>query len=671
MSDHTSSSSERGSAASPSPEGLEKAPVEVTLVDRENFTTFQPLLYQVATSGLNAADVAHPIRGLFHRQRNLHVLRGEVTGVDWERGVVHLRDERDVPFDHLVVAVGAVATWFGVPGAEQHATPLYTLDDAVRVRNHVLGRFEAADADPELIEAGELNFVVVGGGPTGVETAGALAELFSVVFRRDYPTLGVGRARVVLVETRDALLGPFHRSSQRAALDTLRARQVEVRLDETVAEVTRDHVRFASGEVLPTRTVVWAAGVTANPLAAELGLPTTRSGRIAVGADLRVEGHEDVWALGDVAAAPDHHGGALPQLAPVAMQSGAHVARQIVRAIEGRPTQPFRFRDKGTMATIGRRSAVAELPGRIRLRGTLGVARLARTPPAVPRRPAQPAVGAAQLGLGLPDLGSGAADHLRRPPPRHVGPPRQLRRPGGRGPRTIAGRQLGLRPMADDQTADPAAIDATIDAYLASFGAADPDAYVGAFAADGWLEDPVGSPRRVGHDAIREFWTESRSLADAIDLVALGFRVVVGNEAVLTLQARPVVGGQTYALDIVDHMTFDADGRIALAAGVLRPDHDGPARGLTPERSDAAGDAVDRDLDGHAVGPLARLPVALGVATHRLGDAAGVVGHGRRALERQPPAPVDLADDRPVRRPPTRPLGGRRGGSAPCATGRT
>ncbi len=350
---------------------LDKLPVEVTLVDRQNFTTFQPLLYQVATSGLNAADVAHPIRGLFHRQRNLHVLRGEAVGVDWDARLLHLHDERDVPFDHLVVATGAVATWFGVPGAAQHATPLYTLDDAVRVRNHVLERFEAADADPDLIDRGELNFVVVGGGPTGVETAGALAELFSVVFKRDYPALGVGRARVVLVEARDALLAPFHGSSQRAALDTLRARQVEVRLDETVAEVTADHVRFASGEVLPSRTVIWAAGVTANPVAAALGLPTTRGGRVVVGPDLRVDGHSDVWALGDVAAAPEHRGdGVLPQLAPVAMQSGGHVARQIGRVLEGKPTQPFRFRDKGTMATIGRRSAVAELPGRIRLRGT-------------------------------------------------------------------------------------------------------------------------------------------------------------------------------------------------------------------------------------------------------------------------------------------------------------
>jgi NADH dehydrogenase len=366
--------------------GLEKLPVEVTLIDRQNFTTFQPLLYQVATSGLNAADVAHPIRGLFHRQRNLRVRRGEVVGVDWGRRVVRLArpdpapaagdghgDDAgaEVPFDHLVLAVGAVAAYFGTPGAPEHATPLYTLDDAVSLRNHVLERFEAADADPDLIDRGELNFVVVGGGPTGVETAGALAELFSVVFRRDYPSLGVGRARVVLVEARDALLAPFHPSSQRAALDKLRASQVEVRLDEMVGEVTADHVRFADGDVLPTRTVIWAAGVRANPLAEALGLPTTRAGRVEVADDLSVPGHDGVWAVGDVAAPPDHrHDGALPQLAPVAMQSGGHVARQIGRVLAGRPAQPFRFRDKGTMATIGRRSAVAELPGRIRLRGT-------------------------------------------------------------------------------------------------------------------------------------------------------------------------------------------------------------------------------------------------------------------------------------------------------------
>jgi NADH:ubiquinone reductase (H+-translocating) len=352
---------------------LDRHPVEVTLIDRNNFTTFQPLLYQVATAGLNAADVAHPIRGLFHRQRNLRVLMGEVTGVDWERREVLLEEHQPVPFDHLVLAVGAVATWFGVPGAAEHAVPLYTLEDAVAVRNHVLSRFEAADADPSLVDRSELNFVVVGGGPTGVEMAGALAELFAVVFKRDYPTLGVGRARVVLVETQDRVLAPFHPASQRAALDALRARQVEVRLEETVDEVTADHVRFTSGEVLPARTVIWAAGVRAHPVARAMGLPTAKSGRIEVAADLSVPVHEGVWAVGDVAApqARRRSGGALPQLAPVAIQTGAHVARQIGRLAEGKPTQPFRFHDKGTMATIGRRAAVAELPGRINLHGTV------------------------------------------------------------------------------------------------------------------------------------------------------------------------------------------------------------------------------------------------------------------------------------------------------------
>ena len=352
---------------------LDRHPVEVTLIDRNNFTTFQPLLYQVATAGLNAADVAHPVRGLFHRQRNLRVLMGEVTGVDWERRQALLEHHQPVPFDHLVLAVGAVTTWFGVPGAAEHAVPLYTLEDAAEVRNHVVSRFEAADADPSLVDRGELNFVVVGGGPTGVEMAGALAELFAVVFKRDYPNLGVGRARVVLVETRDRLLAPFHPASQRAALDALRGRQVEVRLEETVDEVTPDHVRFTSGEVLPARTVIWAAGVRANPVARAMGLPTTGSGRVEVAADLSVPAYEGVWAVGDVAAprAKRGSGGVLPQLAPVAMQSGAHVARQIGRLAEGKPTQPFRFHDKGTMATIGRRAAIAELPGHIRLHGTL------------------------------------------------------------------------------------------------------------------------------------------------------------------------------------------------------------------------------------------------------------------------------------------------------------
>jgi len=351
--------------------GLAKQPVEVILIDRQNFTTFQPLLYQVATSGLNPADVAYPVRGLFHDQPNLRFRRAEVTGVDWEARTVELADQQPIHFDHLVVAAGTVATWFDTPGAEEFAHPLYTLSDSVHLRNHIVERFEAADANPALIDQGALTFVVVGGGPTGVETAGALAELVAVVFRRDYPQMDIGKARVILVEARDVLLSPFHARSQQVAAETLSARHVELRLDEAVAEVGPTSVRLRSGETIPAQTVVWAAGVTANPLAAKLGLETTRGGRIVVGPDLAVPEHRGVWAIGDVAAAPGKKDAVLPQLAPVAMQSGHHVARQIGRLLDGKPTRPFKFVDKGTMATIGRRAAVAELPGGIRLRGTL------------------------------------------------------------------------------------------------------------------------------------------------------------------------------------------------------------------------------------------------------------------------------------------------------------
>ena len=352
--------------------GLKGAPVEVTLIDQHNFHTFQPLLYQVATAGLSPTDVAHVVRGLFHRQANVRFRTGRVTGVDWDARRVAIEGQTGVSFDHLVLAAGATVTWFGTPGASEHAFPLYTLDDATRLRNHVLQRFEAADHDPGELERGGLTFVVVGGGPTGVETAGALAELFAMVFRKDYPALDVTRARVVLVEMQDHLLHPFKAPSRRHALETLRSRGVEVRLGAKVASVGPVAVTFADGEVLPCQTLVWAAGVHANPLAEALDLPRDRDGRVTVDPDLRVPGRPGAWAIGDVAAAVDRkHGDVLPQLAPVAMQSGRHVARQIRRLLEGRATTAFRYVDKGTMATIGRRAAVAELPFRIRLRGGL------------------------------------------------------------------------------------------------------------------------------------------------------------------------------------------------------------------------------------------------------------------------------------------------------------
>jgi NADH dehydrogenase len=348
---------------------LKGAPVEVTLVDQHNFHTFQPLLYQVATAGLNAADVAYVVRGLFHRQSNVQFRQARVTGVDWSARRVVVADQADLPFDHLVIAGGATVTHFGTPGAAEHGFPLYTLADATHLRNHIVRRFEATDTDPAQLDRGGLTFVVVGGGPTGVETAGALAELFAMVFRRDYPGLDVSRARVVLVEMQDHLLHPFKASSRRHALETLRSRGVEVRLGTQVASVGPERVTFADGEVIPCQTLVWAAGVQANPLARTLGVEQDRGGRIVVRPDLQVPGHPGTWAIGDIAATRDRRGDLLPQLAPVAMQSGRHVARQIRRLLEGRPSTPFRYRDKGTMATIGRRAAVAELPGRIRLWG--------------------------------------------------------------------------------------------------------------------------------------------------------------------------------------------------------------------------------------------------------------------------------------------------------------
>lgn len=350
-------------------------PVDVTLVDRANFHTFLPLLYQVATAGLNPADVAHPIRGIVQRQRNVTVRRAEVTGVDWDARQLLVSSDgapmAPIPFDHLVVAAGSTASYFGIPGAEEHAFPLYALDDATALRNHVLSCFEAADAAPGLVDDGILTFVVVGGGPTGVEVAGALAELFTQVLRRDFGRLEVSRARVVLVEMADALLGNFREPSRWHALDALRARGVEVVLGESVARVTDREVALASGRVIPAHTLVWAAGVRASGIADLIGVSQGRGGRIDVAPDLSIPGCPDAYAVGDVANIPDGRGGVLPQLAPVAQQSGRHAARQLRRRMDGLPTRPMRYRDKGIMATIGRRSAVAELPGGIRLRGSL------------------------------------------------------------------------------------------------------------------------------------------------------------------------------------------------------------------------------------------------------------------------------------------------------------
>lgn len=353
---------------------LSGAPVEVTIVEANNFHTFQPLLYQVATAGLDSGNVAYAVRGIFRRQRNVRVRMARVVDVDLAARTVGLDDGSALAYDTLVVAAGAVSTSFGVTGVDEHAFALKGLGDAIDIRRHVVDRFEAAARDPRLVADGALDVVVCGGGPTGVEMAGGLVELFDKVLRPDFPELPVHAARVVLVELADRLLTPFSPASSARALRTLRRRGVHVRLGVGVDEVDATRVHLSDGTEVASHTVIWATGVTASPLAALVGTPTTRGGRLEVTDDLTLPGHPEVFAIGDIAAMPSGRAGdaPLPQVAQPAIQGGRHVARQIVRRIEGRATEPFRYHDKGTMATIGRLDAVVDFPGGRRLSGPVG-----------------------------------------------------------------------------------------------------------------------------------------------------------------------------------------------------------------------------------------------------------------------------------------------------------
>lgn len=349
-------------------EHLAHVPVDVTLVDQHDYHTFQPLLYEVATSLLNAEDVGRPVRDIAHHQENVTYRQATATGVDWEAHQVRLAEGAALPFDYIVLAAGATANFFGIPGAAAYALPLYTLPDAVRLRNQIFDRFEAADRDPALVQDGALNFVVVGGGPTGVETAAALVDLFQHELLRDYPDLAVKCARVILAQRGDSLLPSFTEQLRAYAHKILRNRGVEVRLGVAVTEVSATGVRLQSGEALRAHTVIWAGGLRAGPLADALGLPQGRRGRIVVGADLSVAEHPDVFVVGDLAQMTDA-GRALPQLARPAIESGAHAARQITRRLMGAPGQPFHYVDLGTMATLGRGTAVCEFPTGLTLKG--------------------------------------------------------------------------------------------------------------------------------------------------------------------------------------------------------------------------------------------------------------------------------------------------------------
>jgi NADH:ubiquinone reductase (H+-translocating) len=354
---------------------LARAHVDVVVIDQHNFHTFQPLLYQVATAGLDAGDVAHQVRGIFRRQRNLRFLMGRVEEIDLARRTLRLGDGTLLPYDFLVIAAGAVYDDFGVPGVFEHGFVLKSLHEAVALRSHILRQFERAAADGRARDDGSLTFAIVGAGPTGVEMAGALVELFDRVLPHDYPELDLGAAKVVLIEMTQSVLGPYGESSRRYAERTLRRRGVDLRLGTAVEAVHDDHVVLRGGERLPTRTLIWAAGVRSHPLADALGVPLGRGARVSVAADLSLSEHPEVFVIGDMAGAVGDDGVLYPQVAQVAIQGGKHAAACIVGRLRGEAGRPFRYRDRGQMAIIGRSAGVAELSRRLggfRFRGFTG-----------------------------------------------------------------------------------------------------------------------------------------------------------------------------------------------------------------------------------------------------------------------------------------------------------
>jgi NADH dehydrogenase len=340
---------------------LKDAEVDVVLVDEHDYHTFQPLLYQLATDLLEPSVVGHPLRDLFHEQPNATVHEDAVTDVDLDARRVSFAEMDPLAYDYLVVALGARVNFFGTEGAADHAFPMYTLADAIRLKDHVLRRWEAADKERALVDDGALNVVVVGGGPTGVESAGALAELYRSDFAEDYPGLPQEQARITLVEAGPALLGMFKKDIQAYTKKALEERGVEVRLGELVKTVGPTRVTLDSGEALKAHTLVWGAGLQASKLADELGLELEKGNRVVVQPDLSVPGHPEVFAVGDIAWIADTKTDrVLPQLGSVALQSGEQAGANIARLSAGQETKPFAYHDKGTMATIGRGAAVVQ-----------------------------------------------------------------------------------------------------------------------------------------------------------------------------------------------------------------------------------------------------------------------------------------------------------------------
>jgi NADH dehydrogenase len=343
---------------------LEDADADVVLVDRHNYHTFQPLLYQLASGLIEQTAVGHSLRDLLARHDNTTVHQAKVTGVDLEAREVRFDELEPITYDYLVFGLGAEVNFFGTEGAAEHAFPMYTLPHAVRLKDHLLGRWEAADRDSSLVEDGVLNIVIVGGGPTGVETAGAIAELYRANLAKDYPKLPQDQARVILVEAGPELFSMFKPKLREYTTKALTERTVEVMTGAMVSSVSPTRVKLKSGEELEAHTLVWGAGLQGNRLVQTLGLELQRGNRIAVDPDLTLTDHPEVYVLGDAAAIVDAKTEqVLPQLGSVALQSGEHAGETIARRIAGKKTKPFEYKDKGSMAAIGRGAAVVQMLG--------------------------------------------------------------------------------------------------------------------------------------------------------------------------------------------------------------------------------------------------------------------------------------------------------------------
>jgi NADH dehydrogenase len=346
---------------------LSKEGFRVTLLDRFPYNTFQPLLYQVATGGLNPGDITYALRYFAARHEGVRFRVAEVVGIDHDQRQVICDDGDRVDFDYLIISNGITTNHFGIPGAAEYTMSMYTRADALRVRDMIFGSLEIIAGEPEMSTHG-FTVVIVGGGPTGVEIAGQLAELKAETIPSIYPEINPARLHVVLVEMLDRLLAPFDPSLSKYTLQELIKRGVDIRLNTAITEIEPDRVDFKDGSSMPVDLVIWAAGVSGDPVVRNWGLPLGRGGRIEINDDVRVVGEERIFAIGDASVSVNKP---LPQLAQPAIQEGRFAAKQIARLHRGLETQTFHYLDKGTMATIGRGDAVLQMPAGIKMKGVL------------------------------------------------------------------------------------------------------------------------------------------------------------------------------------------------------------------------------------------------------------------------------------------------------------